>query len=77
MSILLLLSFLTVVLLVAAISGFPFHKIPNRLLHSTMILTPAYSFSLEGSMCFLFNPGRIYIRIFVLILLFLMGGMEA
>ena len=77
MSLLLLLLLLTVVLLVTAIVSFPFHKISNRLLSFSMIVTPAYNFSVEGSKCFLFNPGRIYLRIFILILLFLMGGMEA
>jgi len=77
MSPVLLLSFLAVVLLVAAINDLPFHKIPNRFIFPTIILTTAYDFSLEGCRYFLFNLGEIGVRISVLILPLLIGGMEA
>ena len=77
MSPVLLLSLLGVVLLVAAISDLPFHKILNRFIYSTIILTAAYDFSLEGCRYFLFSLGEIGARISVLILPLLMGGMEA
>jgi len=77
MSPVLLLSLLAVVLLVAAISDLPFHKILNRFIYSTIILTGAYDFSLEGCRYFLFSLGEIGARISVLILPLLMGGMEA
>ena len=74
---LLLLSFLAVVLFVAAISDFHFHRISDRFIYPTIILTTAYGVSPEGSKCFLFNLGEIGMRISVLIILFLIGGMEA
>jgi hypothetical protein len=77
MSPVLLLSFLAVVLLVAAISDLPFHKILNRFIYPTIILSTAYDFSLEGCRYFLFSLGEISFRISVLILPLLIGGMEA
>jgi hypothetical protein len=68
MSPVLLLSFLAIVLLVAAISDFPFHKILNRFIYPTLILTTAYDFSLEGCKCLLFSLGEIGVRISVLVL---------
>ncbi len=75
--VLLLSFFLAVVLLVAAISDLPFHKVLNRFIYPTIILTTAYDFSLEGCRYFLFSLGEIGARISVLILPLLMGGMEA
>jgi hypothetical protein len=77
MSPVLLLSFLAVVLLVAAISDLPFHKILDRFIYPTLILTTAYDFSFEGCRYFLFSLGEIGVRISVLILPLLIGGMEA
>jgi hypothetical protein len=77
MSPVLLLSLLAVVLLVAAISDLPFHKIFNRLIYPTNILTTAYDFSPEGCRYFLFSLGEIGARISVLIPPLLIGGMEA
>ncbi len=75
--VLLLSFFLAVVSLVAAISDLPFHKVLNRSVYSTIILTTAYDFSLEGCRYFLFSLGEIGVRISVLILPLPMGGMEA
>jgi hypothetical protein len=68
MSPLLLLSLSAVVLLVAAISDFDFHRIPDRFIYPTIILTTAHNVSPEGSKCFLISLGEIGIRISVLIL---------
>jgi hypothetical protein len=73
----LLLSFLAVVLLVAAKSDLPFDKILDRFIYPTLILTTAYDFSLEGCRYFLFSLGEIGVRISVPILPLLIGGMEA
>jgi hypothetical protein len=77
MSPVLLLSFSTVVLLVAAVGDLPFHKILDRFIYPTLILTTAYDFSLEGCRYFLFSLGEIGVRISVPILPLLIGGMEA
>jgi hypothetical protein len=58
----------TVVLLVAAISDFHFHRIPDRFIYPTIILTTAYHVSPEGSKCLFFSLGEIGIRSSVLIL---------
>jgi hypothetical protein len=73
----LLLLFLTVVSLVAAISVLHLYNIPDRFVSPTTILAGAYDLSREGSKRFLFSLGETGIGISVLILLFLVGGMEA
>ena len=77
MSPVLLVSLLAVVSLAAAISDLPFHKVLSRSVYSTIILTTAYDISLEGCRYFLFSLGEIGVRISVLILPLLTGGMEA
>ncbi len=75
--VLLLSFFLAVVLFVAAISDLPSHRIFNKFIHPTIILTTAYDVSREGGRYFLFSLGEIGVRISVLILPLLMGGTEA
>ncbi len=73
---LLLFSFLSIVFLMAVLSDFHSRKIPDWLTYPTLVTAVVYYFRLVELKCFLFNPGRIDIRIFILIFPFLMGGVE-
>jgi prepilin peptidase CpaA len=69
--------FLTVVLLFASANDLLFHKIPNWLTYSTMIGGVVYYFHLKDLDGLLFSMGGISLGMAVLIIPFLMGGMEA
>lgn len=71
------LPFLTIVLLIAAVSDIRFHKIPNWLTYSTVVLAIVYSTAMKGSEGFLFSVVGVVVGIAVLIPFYLMGGMGA
>jgi hypothetical protein len=67
MFILLPLLLLTVFSLVATISRLYLYSNPDRFISPSIIPTPAFDFSLEGSTCLPFSLGEIDIRISVVI----------
>jgi len=69
--------FLTVVFLVALFSDFHSHNIPNWLTYLTIITAVVYPFSLKRLESLLFGMGGISVMISLLIIPFLIGGMEA
>lgn len=69
--------FLTIVLLIAAVSDSRFHKIPNWLTYPTMFVAIAYHTIMSGLAGFLFSLEGVGLGIAVLIVFYLMGGMGA
>ena len=72
-----LVSFLTIVLIIGAVTDIRIRKIPNWLTFSTMIVAVAYHTGMEGIQGFLFCLEGIGVGIALLIIPYLMGGMGA
>jgi prepilin peptidase CpaA len=73
----LLFLFLTIVLIIAAVSDLRVQRIPNWLTFSTMIVAVAYHTGMKGLGGLLFSLGGISVGIAFLIIPYLMGGMGA
>jgi prepilin peptidase CpaA len=71
------LSYLGIVLLIAAISDLRFNRIPNWLTYPTMAVAVVYHAGMRGFGGFFFSMEGIIVGITVLIVPFLMGGMGA
>ena len=70
-------SLLAIVLLIAAASDVRFHKIPNWLTYTAVILAVVYHTAMKGLEGLLFSIGGVGVGIAVLITFYLMGGMGA
>jgi prepilin peptidase CpaA len=73
----LLIIFLIVVLVIAAVIDLRVQKIPNLLTFTTMILALAYHGVMNGLDGLLFSSGGLLLGIAIFILPYLMGGMGA
>jgi len=69
--------FFSLVLLMAAVSDFRFHKIPNWLTYSAVIVAVVYHTSMKGFEGFLFSVEGVGVGIAVLVIPYLVGGMGA
>ena len=73
----LLITFLVIVLVIAALIDFRVQKIPNLLTFPTMILALAFHGVMNGMEGLLFSSGGLILGIAIFILPYLMGGMGA